>query len=423
MAPTYKICYWSDVHGRIRTRERCSKCKGAFLIREDTDIYCPTCNTRPKTYYIWLYWHHEKGNKHRISRDMDGNVIDSHKRSQRLLESIRKEIHDGSFNVDNYIQSEVDKFRGKTLFPKWYEVKVAENKAPSHLKILRQYTKDYYTPFFGNKDLRQLRAGDIEDFCMMLPSLSPKSREAISPKTKKNILIEFKAFLNWLHRREVIARVPAFPVLNIPEPIIYPIDRDTQNKILQHVSCQRLKDIIKFLIYHPVRPGEARALQVEDVSFAEGFVFIRKTFSLRVLKDRKNKNSYVLPMSPYFRAMFERLCKDKLPKAFVFTNKFGKPFRNESLEDAWNYAKKMAGLGHLKTTLYQGTKHSWGTRAINMGIAPDFIQGAMGHSTREMTKRYARLRAEGLREVMERMEGLQSDGSQNEKNGSQKVQI
>jgi integrase len=181
---------------------------------------------------------------------------------------------------------------------------------------------------------------------------------------------------------------------------------------LNCVSCQRLKDIIEFLIHHPIRPGEARALQVEDVLLKERHIWIRKTFSMKTLKNRKNRLEYILPLSPYFLSMMERLCKNKLPKAFVFTNEFGKPFSNESLEGAWNNGKKKAELGHLKTPLYQGTKHSWGTQAVNDGIDLNLIQGAMGHSTPEVTKRYARLKAEGLRAVIEKMEGSNVDGSQ-----------
>ena len=307
--------------------------------------------------------------------------------------------------MSNYLPREIERFRGKVLFPKWYEVKISEGRAPSHIREIERYVRLYYTPFFGMADMRKIRAGDIEDFHMNLPS-------HLKAKTKKNILIELKAFLNWLYKREVIARVPTFPPLDVPEPNIHPIDRNTQLKILSCVVSQRIREIIEFLIYHPVRPGEARALQVEDVLFNERQVWIRKTFSMKQIKNRKNKLAYVLPLSPYFMSMMERLCKSKLPKAHIFTNRFGRPFSNESLEDAWNNAKKKARLGHLKTTLYEGTKHSWGTQAVNEGISLNLIQGAMGHSSSEMTKRYARLKAEGLRGIMERMEGATADGTQ-----------
>jgi integrase len=388
--------------GKIRTREKCPTCKKSFVIKEETDIFCPTCNTRPKTYFIFFYY--DKG-KHRISRDTDGHILDSYKRAHRLLETIRREIDQGIFSLSNYLPREIERFRGKVLFPKWYEVKVSEGRAPSHIREIERYVRLYYKPFFGMTDMRKIRAGDIEDFYMNLPA-------HLAAKTKKNILIELRAFLHWLYKREIISRIPAFPQVDIPEPSVNPIDRDMQLKILSHVKSWRLRDIIEFLIHHPVRPGEARALQIEDVLLKERHVWIRKTFSMKTLKGRKNKNAYVLPLTPYFLKMMERLCKNKLPKAFVFVNKFGNHFTNESLEDAWNRAKGNAGLGHIKTTLYEGTRHSWGTQAVNEGMDLNLIQGAMGHSSSEMTKRYARLKAEGLRAIMERMEGSTFDGAQ-----------
>jgi integrase len=388
--------------GKIRTREKCLTCKKAFVIKEEENIHCPDCNTRPKTFYIFLYY--DKG-KYRISRDTDGHILDSYKRAHRLLEAIRREIDQGIFSLSNYLPKEIERFRGKVLFPKWFEVKVSEGRAPSHIREIERYVRLYYKPFFTMADMRKIKAGDIEDFYMNLPG-------HLSPKTKKNILIELRAFLNWLYKREIIARIPAFPKVDVPEPSINPIDRTAQLKILSHVKSWRLRDIIEFLIHHPVRPGEARALQVEDILVNEHKVWIRKTFSMKTLKGRKNKNAYVLPLTPYFVKTLERLCKDKLPKAFVFVNQYGNPFSNESLEVAWNRAKEKAGLGHLKTPLYQGTRHSWGTKAVNDGIALNLIQGAMGSSTSQSAKRYARLKAEGLRQILERMQGSNAVGAQ-----------
>jgi len=389
--------------GKVRSREKnCPTCNQPFKIQEEIDIFCPSCNTRPKTYFIFLYY--DKG-KHRIPRDIDGHILDSYKRAHRLLESIRREIDQGIFSLSNYLPREIERFRGKVLFPKWYEVKVSEGRAPSHLRELERYVRLYYKPFYYMFDMRKIRAGNVEDFYMNLPV-------HLSPKTKKNILIELRAFLNWLYKREVISRIPAFPQVDIPEPSINPIDRELQMKILSHIKSWRIRDIIEFLIHHPIRPGEARALQVEDVLLREHHVWIRKTFSMKTIKGRKNRNAYVLPLSPYFMKMMERLCRNKLPRAFVFVNQYGNPFSNGSLEVAWNRAKKKAGLEHLKTKLYEGTRHSWGTRAVNKGMDMNFIQGAMGHSSSEMTKRYARLKAEGLREILEKMEGAQQDGAQ-----------
>lgn len=242
---------------------------------------------------------------------------------------------------------------------------------------------------------------------LFIPGKSKKNviRKNFSPKWDRKRLWRFPFAEYWLFKCEITSRVLAFPKFDVPEPSVNPIDRAMQLKILGHIRSWRLRDIIEFLIHHPIRPGEARALQVEDVLLKVRHVWIRKTFSMKTLKGRKNKNAYVLPLSPYFLKMMERLCRNKLPKAFIFVNQYGNSFSNESLEAAWNRAKEKAGFGNLKTTLYEGTRHSWGTQAVNEGMDLNLIQGAMGHSSSDMTKRYARLKAEGLRKIMEIMEG------------------
>jgi hypothetical protein len=166
--------------GKVRTRERCPQCSNPFKIVEEEAIYCLTCNTRPKSFYIFLY--HDKG-KYRISRDTDGHLLDSYKRAHRLLESIRKEIDDGIFTIANYLPKEVERFRGKFLFPKWYEVKKSEGRAPSHLREIERYIRLYYVPFFMNKDIRKIKAGDTEDFYMNLPV-------HLKSKTKKRLIVK-----------------------------------------------------------------------------------------------------------------------------------------------------------------------------------------------------------------------------------------
>ena len=106
--------------GKISTREKCPTCKQPFEIKEEEDILCLLCNTRPKSFYIFLYWH----GKHRISRDLDGYILDSYKRAHRLLENIRKDIDDGIFNLSNYLPKEIEHFKGYKMLSSWEQSKL-----------------------------------------------------------------------------------------------------------------------------------------------------------------------------------------------------------------------------------------------------------------------------------------------------------
>jgi hypothetical protein len=69
-------------------------------------------------------------------------------------------------------------------------------------------------------------------------------------KTKKNIMDMLKNFCLWLYRPEIIARIPFFPVISPPEPVIKVITRETQLKILDKISSHH-KEVMRLLVYHP----------------------------------------------------------------------------------------------------------------------------------------------------------------------------
>jgi integrase len=53
----------------------------------------------------------------------------------------------------------------------------------------------------------------------------------------------------------------------------------------------------------------------------------------------------------------------------------------------------------IRISFYQGTKHSSATEALNR-VGMDKVQEFLGHSNPAMTRRYARMNTEGLKEVL-----------------------
>jgi integrase len=82
-----------------------------------------------------------------------------------------------------------------------------------------------------------------------------------------------------------------------------------QLKVLAAVP-EKDRAIFKFAIYHPIRPGELRALRVKDFLVDQGMVQISRAFSLTEERSRKNKKPYYLPLSATFD---HRVLKGKLP--------------------------------------------------------------------------------------------------------------
>jgi integrase len=372
------------MQGKVRTRERCPQCGQKFKVVEETDIYCPPCNTRPKTFFIVFYW---DGLKQRISRDTDGHILDSYRRAHRLLERIRKDIDDKGLSLSDYLPKEIDRFRAEKLLYTWIAYKISQDLSPLHLKKVKEYTEKYYKPYFNNQDCRQIRTHHIEDFLTQLP-------EHFSTKTKKNIMTMLKNFCNWLFRREILLRMPQFPVLSPAEPPIEWISREDQLKILSQVPHHH-RPIISFMMRHPVRSSEACALQRKHFNLENMSVHICQAFSLKEIRSRKNKKPYYLPLSHDFDI---NILKDKLPEGFVFTNTMGKPYTANRLRKIWDKARKKAGV---TIQLKNATRHSVASQAVNEGTNLAVVSKALGHSTLEVTKRYASMEIESLRVVVD----------------------
>lgn len=371
--------------GKIRTREKCSICKQPFYIKEEEDIICRTCGTRPKTFYIFLYHHGDQ----RISRDLDGYILDSYKRAHRLLENIRKAIDDGTFNISNYLPKEIEQFKGHKMLPKWQEAKTHKGLSQWHIRKINEYVKNYYLPYFREKDTRRIAKFHIEDFLAGLPG-------HLSLKTKKNIMDMLRNFCRWLYQMEILAKAPVFPVISPPEPPIKYIEKNTQLSYLELIPDEH-KPIFQFLMSHPVRIGEACAIQVKDINPVNRVIEICRAVGYkREIKSRKNKKPYHLPLSVHFNYS---LLKNKLPEAFVFMRSGGKIYNPDYLAGIWRNALK--GTKGPYINLYNATRHSIASQAVNAGIGLERISKALGHSTLEMTKKYASMNVELLRDIID----------------------
>jgi len=375
-----------NMSGKIRTREKCSICKRSFHIKEEEDIFCPACGTRPKTFFIFLY--HQQG-KHRISRDSDGYVLDSYKRAHRLLENIRKAIDDGTFNISNYLPKEIEQFKGYKMLPKWQESKNHKGLSQWHIRKINEYVRNYYLPYFRDKDTRRISKFHVEDFLACLPG-------KLSLKTKKNIMDMLRNFCRWLYQMEILVKLPVFPTITPPEPPIKYIEKSTQLTCLELIPEEH-KPIFQFLMYHPVRIGEACALQIKDINPVSRIIEISKSVGYkREIKSRKNKKPYHLPLSIHFNY---GLLKNKFPEAFVFTRRGGKVYNPDYLAGIWRTALKGTKVPYIN--LYNATRHSIASQAINAGIGLERISKALGHSTIEMTKKYASMNVELLRDIID----------------------
>jgi integrase len=371
--------------GTIRTKQTCPVCDKKFVHIPKLGFICPEHKTQPTRFFVDLNYH---GKRLKIYSHKSGRVLDSYGVAQETLNHIRHEIRNHTFDPSKYMKADLEKFYFKNVAQSWIDEKLKDVEqgmmAYSYVKELIAYNNKYFTPFFGTKDIREIRRYDIDEFKASLP-------EHLLPKTIKNIFVSLKNFFNTALKKESIERVPSFPTIQVPEYAEWKwIDAEMQIKILDALP-ESDRPIFAFLFLHGCRPGEARALKIKDIDLKSKTLRIRRTFSLNQLRETtKQKRQNIIPIHAEFLPYIEEEVKTSFPDSFLFMNRrTGSFYNDETLRKIWHKALKKTGLEHSGLRLYDASRHSFASQLVNANVPFNIISKLLGHSSLKMTQRYA----------------------------------
>ena len=373
--------------GSILTKEKCPKCGGNF---QGKPLTCPGCGTAPRRYFLRLY--SKSVGRLKIYSGQDGYPLDSWERAERLLNHIRHEIDLGKFDPRDYISHEVRGLRFDNYSEVWLSRREEEVQrqllSHSYFKEVKAYFRRYFLPFFGSLSIRDIREAHLEDFKAQLPW-------HLSSKTIYNIMGVLRKLFQDAHRRKDILVSLRFPRIPLTEPVTHFLWPDEQEAVLAQVKDQVYRIFYLFLMKQGCRPGEARALRWENVDLKNNLVTIAASFDRGHYRPfTKEREVRYLPLHLQVK---EALLK--MPRhisGYVFTNRFGRVLSSRRVEEIWRKAAAAAGV---KATCYEGTRHSFASQAINRGVSQRKVGDFMGHRREESTRRYAKMKADSLREV------------------------
>lgn len=153
-----------------------------------------------------------------------------------------------------------------------------------------------------------------------------------------------------------------------------------QRRALLDACAGGLRDLVECVILTGCRPGDPARMRRSDYQVRNGRGFV--TF-------RTKGHERCVPLSPQAQALFDRLAKDKLPTAYLFTKDNGHPWAAHDWRDAFKEAVQAAGLPP-ETVLYT-LRHSWITDAITGGIDLLTVAKLAGTSLAMIEKHYGHL--------------------------------
>jgi integrase len=148
------------------------------------------------------------------------------------------------------------------------------------------------------------------------------------------------------------------------------------------------------------RKGEAKSARWRDVDLAKRLWTVPRSKNGRSRRIILNSNA--VEVMHGIQAVAERLNQPTQPSNFVFTNpRTGRAYH--SFYAAWHVAREAADLDDVRI---HDLRHTFASLLINKGVSIYEVQTLLGHSSVQMTQRYAHLAPDRLHTRAEIVGGI-----------------
>ncbi len=201
------------------------------------------------------------GKRNRIYKTVKGTK----KQAEKVMVQMLSEMNQGIFIHEST----------KTLeqfLLEWLDTYIKPTKSPTTTKRYVEQVEKYIIPALGKKKLQDLKSMDIQKFYNALAEKSPLSDKPLSPKSIKNIHMNFLGALGQAVKMDLIKKNPAKHV-EVPKTKKYQAEVYTLEEVqilLENVIDTNKEVPIALLVGLGLRRGEVLALRWQDVDLEKG---------------------------------------------------------------------------------------------------------------------------------------------------------
>ena len=274
---------------------------------------------------------------------------------------------------------------------------------PSYEIEAARIIRVHLVPFFGGKDVREIREEDLLRF------VRTKLDAGLAPKTIRNALQVLGRVLNLLHRDRVLAYSPATNLGELLRKVDRSIARETTTadgwsreevETLLAVAREhepRFRPALATLFYTGLRRGEVLGLQWADVDFERGRVHIRRAYVRRqVTTPKSGRGRQVVMASPLAELLLDVLAtRRRETLAFgwpetppwVFPSETGGPLDQDNFERSWRRVRRRAQALGVRPLRLHCTRHTWASLALASGKSVRWVADQLGHADPALTLR------------------------------------
>jgi len=231
----------------------------------------------------------------------------------------------------------------------------------------------------GKEHLEDATRQDIEAF------VEQQQDRGLKINSVRNRLVSVYSFIQFLVDNDLFVTdiLTKKIKLKLPDSLPRAIDPEDIKVLFSVIDHPRNRAMFLLLLRTGIRIGELLDLRPSDVNLQEQKVMI--------YIGEKNYRGRVVYFSDDAREALEKWMKLRDPqRQCLFYGSTQHSLTYAAVRVTFKKYLEKAGLGHKGYTMHQ-LRHTFATDLLNAGMRIECLQPLLGHSTLEMTRRYARL--------------------------------
>lgn len=242
--------------------------------------------------------------------------------------------------------------------------------------------RNHLLPALGSMTLREMKPGCVQQFA------DQRLAAGAAPSSVCQALSVLSGLFREALKREIVDRNPVRMIKKpkVENVIVRFLDNEEEKRLLAFAP-EPIRTMIVVAVHSGLRTSEERSLTWADVRFEERHVVVRGT---------KSKKDRVVPMNNTLYNTLQSIPRH-LGSAFVFTNPGTETRYDRFNNTTWKRILLLAGIQNFR---WHDLRHTFGSRLAQAGVPIVTIKELMGHSSIQVTMRYAHLQPSNLRDAV-----------------------
>lgn len=264
------------------------------------------------------------------------------------------------------------------------------NTKPSTLRSTMSVLKHHLQPFFGNRRLDEITLREIDRYT------ATKLKAGLSKKTMRNHLGVLGKMLNVACEWEMLDAPPKIRRPKAPKPEFRFLDFEEADRLVEAAESEPLwHAMIVVAINTGLRVGELLALRWGDLDLRRGEMHVRRSVVEGHIDTPKSGKSRKVPLNE--TAMEVLKAHKHLRSELLFCQDDGSMLTDGQIKWPLYRIRHRAGIADVS---WHGLRHTFASHLVMRGVALKAIQELLGHSTIEVTMRYAHLSPAVLKDAV-----------------------